>query len=209
MNAPAVTGLILAAGESSRMGRLKQLLPWGGATLVEWQVAQMLEAGVDDVVVVVGHSAEAVAEAVQRTSARAAINDAYKEGRASSVRCGAAAIPDGAEAIVILSVDQPRPAWLTRRLIEAWRSQPAPIVMPTFDGRRGHPILVAGSLLEELRSVTEAGLGLRAVTQSHATETAFVAIDRAAVNIDLNTPADYEAALAAYNRGVWGESQQK
>ena len=204
-----IAGLILAAGESTRMGRLKQLLPWGGTMLIEWQVAQMLEAGVDDLVVVLGHSAEAVGEAVQRTPARVAVNDAYKEGRASSVRCGAAAIPDGAGAIVILSVDQPRPAWLTRRLIDAWHSQPAPIVMPTFDGRRGHPILVAGSLLEELRGVTEAGLGLRAVTEHHASETAFVAIERAAVNIDLNTPADYEAALAAHNRGEWSESQQK
>jgi molybdenum cofactor cytidylyltransferase len=200
-----IAGLVLAAGESTRMGRLKQLLPWDGRTLVEWQVEQLLGAGIDDVVVVVGHEAELVGEAAGRTAARIAVNEAYREGRASSVRAGAEALDVGSEAVIILSVDQPRPGWVSRQLLQAWQAQRLLIVMPGYGGRRGHPIVVHGALIPELQSVTEAELGLRAMTQRHAEHTLTVPIDSSCVVFDLNTPGDYEAALAAYAAGDWDE----
>jgi molybdenum cofactor cytidylyltransferase len=206
MSDPLIAGLLLAAGESTRMGQLKQLLPWGGTTLVEWQVAQLSEGGVGDVVVVIGHASDEVGEAVSRSGARIAPNPAFREGRASSVRAGACALTKDTAAVVVLSVDQPRPGWITRRLIEAWRQSGAPVVIPTFAGRRGHPILLDGSLIEELRSVNEADLGLRAVTTRHASDSVLVPIDKVGVNIDLNTPDDYETALASFKSDAWRES---
>ena len=198
-----IAAIILAAGESTRMGRPKQLLPWGGTTLLAWQVGQMREAGVDEVVVVLGHAAVEVRPAVP-PEARVVVNDAYKEGRASSLRCGAQAVSDDAGAVLVLSVDQPRPASLSRRLIKRWREKKgAPIVSPRFPRRFGHPVLVDGSLLGELRAVDEATLGLRAVIDRHAAKAEALPVEDDRVDVDLNTPADYEAALAAFARGAW------
>ena len=197
-----IAAIILAAGESTRMGRPKQLLPWGGTTLLAWQVRQMREAGVDEVVVVLGHAAADVRPAVP-PEARVVVNEAYRQGRASSLRCGAAAVSDDAGAVLVLSVDQPRPASLSRRLIERWRETGALIVSPRFPRRFGHPVLVDGSLLGELRAVDEATLGLRAVIDRHAAEAEALPVEDDRVDVDINTPADYEAALAAFARGAW------
>jgi molybdenum cofactor cytidylyltransferase len=197
-----IAALILAAGESTRMGRLKQLLPWAGLTLVDWQVAQMREAGVDDVVVVLGHDAEAVRAAMQSPDARVVVNEGYREGRASSLRAGAEALDEGISAVLVLSVDQPRPAWLSRRLIDRWRETHAPIVSPRFSRRFGHPVLLDGALLPELRAVDEASLGLRAVIQRHSANADAVAIANDAIDVDLNTPADYATALQSFTSGA-------
>jgi molybdenum cofactor cytidylyltransferase len=201
-----IAAIILAAGESTRMGRLKQVLPWDGVTLIEWQMAQMLAAGVDDVIAVLGHEARQIDEIVRRTPARVVINERYREGRASSVRAGAEAIADDTDAVIILSVDQPRPAWISRRVIDAWRQTAAILVIPAFNGRRGHPILVDGALIDELRGVTEADMGLRSITDRHASEVLIVPIDNSAIYSDLNTPDDFAAASAAFVSGAWAES---
>ena len=199
-----IAALLLAAGESTRMGRLKQLLPWAGAPLVAWQAGQLRAAGAADVVVVLGHAAVEILPSVP-DFARVAVNEVYKRGRATSLSCGAAALPDDTEAVLILGVDQPRPTWLARRLIERWRHGRPKVVSPRFEAGFGHPILLDGSLLPELRAVTEETLGLRAVIDRHVAEAASVPITNQAVHVDLNTPADYEAALAAFQNGLWNE----
>ena len=201
-----IAALILAAGESTRMGRLKQLLPWAGLSLVDWQVVQMREAGADEVVVVLGHDAEAVRAAIQSQDARIVVNEGYREGRASSLRAGADALDDSIDAVLVLSVDQPRPAWLSRRLIDRWQETRAPIVSPRFTRRFGHPVLVDGSLLSELRAVDEITLGLRAVIQRHAANADAVLITNNAIDVDLNTPADYAAALQSFTSGAWADT---
>jgi molybdenum cofactor cytidylyltransferase len=184
------------------MGRLKQLLPWAGTTLIAWQVEQLREAGADDIVVVLGHEADQVRSAVPAT-ARIVLNESYLQGRASSLRCGAEAVSDATDAILILSVDQPRPAWLSRLLIDRWRQTRAPIVSPRFPRRFGHPVLVAGALLPELRAVTEETLGLRAVIDRHLAEADAIPVANEEVDVDLNTPSDYGAALGSFQRGEW------
>ena len=186
------------------MGRLKQLLPWGGTTLVAWQAGQLREAGAEDVVVVLGHEAEQLRTAVP-PEARVVVNAAYQEGRATSLRAGAKALPDGVEAVLILSVDQPRPAWLSRALIERWRAERPLVMSPRFAGRYGHPILLDGSLLPELREVSDETLGLRALIDRHVERARSVAISNRRVDVDLNTPADYEAALISFESGEWAE----
>jgi molybdenum cofactor cytidylyltransferase len=184
------------------MGRLKQLLPWDGKPLIAWQVEQMRQAGADEVIVVLGHAAEEIRPAVPADT-RVAVNEAYKEGRATSLRCGAQAVEEPVGAILILSVDQPRPAWVSRLLIERWRESKAPVVSPRFLGGFGHPILVDGSLLSELRYVDEATLGLRAVINAHIAQAEAVEIRNGAVDVDLNTSGDFQAALAGFERGDW------
>ena len=190
------------------MGRLKQLLDWDGVPLIAWQAGQLREAGVDDVVVVLGHGAEEIRASVP-TLGRVVVNEAYRQGRATSLKRGADALPDGIEAVLILSVDQPRPAWLARRLIERWQAGRPKVVSPRFERGFGHPILLDGSLLTELRAVDEATLGLRAVIDRHLGEAVAVAVTNQAVNVDLNTPADYETALASFLRGEWANGEEQ
>lgn len=206
-----IAAILLAAGESTRMGRLKQLLPWAGTTLLDWQVEQLRAAGINEVIVVLGHSKEAIRASLDQsaTKARLVINDAYREGRASSLRRGAEAL-DGlaeVEAIVVASVDQPRPAWVLRHLIERHRTKQSTIIMPRFAGGGGHPIVLSGGLLDELGTVTESDLGLRAVLDRHAAEIDRLEFEDATVNVDLNTPDEYETALAAFEEGRWDETE--
>lgn len=186
------------------MGRPKQLLPWGSATLIEWQVAQMRDAGVDDIIVVLGHDASSIAAALPNLDARIVVNENYREGRASSLRTGAEAVADGTATILVLSADQPRPAWLSRLLIERWRETHASLVIPTFEERSGHPVLLDGALLSDLRNVNEQQLGLRAVVEKHNARASKVPIANSLVNVDLNLPRDYEEAHAHYLAGDWG-----
>ncbi len=186
------------------MGRLKQLLPWDGEALVAWQARQLRDGGADNVVVVLGHGAQEIAPSVP-DFARAVMNEAYKEGRATSLKRGAQMLPDDTEAVLILSVDQPRPAWLTRRLVERWREGGTLVVSPRFSKGFGHPILLDGSLIGELRQVEEATLGLRAVIDRHVERAVPVAVANDAVNVDLNTPDDYARAKTAFESGKWRE----
>ncbi len=172
------------------MGSPKPLLQWQGATLIEYQIAQLREAGVGDVIAVLGHRAEDVLPLATAAGARCVVNESYREGRASSLRAGAAAA-EGAETIVVVAVDQPRPAAVTRRLLA---EHTAGITVPAHGGRRGHPVVLAGTLLPELREVAEATQGLRAVIERHAAEVREVPFDSATVLLDLNTPDDYERA---------------
>ena len=191
-NTTPVAAILLAAGESQRMGSPKPLLAWHGATLIEYQVAQLREAGVNDIIAVVGHRAEDVLPLVTAAGARGIVNEAYQEGRASSLRAGAAAI-EGAKTVVVLSVDQPRPAAVTRRLLAEHTSG---ITVPSHGGRQGHPVVLDGALLPELREVNEATKGLRAVLARHAADVHEVPFDSPAVLLDLNTPEDYQQAVA-------------
>jgi molybdenum cofactor cytidylyltransferase len=192
-----VVALLLAAGESTRMGSPKPLLEWHGTTLIEYQIAELRAAGIDEVVAVLGHRAEDVRPVAERAGARVAINSAYREGRAGSIRVGAQAVQPGASAIVILNVDQPRDRSITRALLSAHAEGGALITVPSFEGRRGHPAVLSGSLLDELRTVDEATEGLRAVNSRHEADRRELPLDDPSVLLDLNRPEDYEAARRA------------
>ena len=189
--------LLLAAGASTRMGRPKPLLAWGGVPLVAYQVRELRAAGVERVVVVLGHDADGVRPHVP-SDAHIVLNEAYREGRASSLRVGAAALPDEADPVIVLNVDQPRPRTLLRQLIGAHDRARALVTVPAFESRRGHPPVLAGALLPELRAASEAAQGLRGIIAAHAQEVHEVSVTTDIVLLDLNTPEEYERALRQY-----------
>jgi molybdenum cofactor cytidylyltransferase len=197
-----IAAILLAAGESRRMGVPKSLLDWAGETLIEYQVHQLREAGVDHVIAVLGHGAEEVLPLAERAGATAIINARYAEGRASSLRAGAAAVPPGTAEIAVLNVDQPRPASVTSRLLAEHLASGAPITLPTCGGKRGHPAFLCGSLLPELCAVDDATEGLRAVIHRHAADVREVAFDTPIVLLDINTREDYARALAQFEEAL-------
>jgi molybdenum cofactor cytidylyltransferase len=193
-----VAAILLAGGESSRMGTPKPLLEWGGYTLIEYHLAQLKEPPVGLVVVVLGHRADEVLPHVRSAGAQAVVNELYAEGRASSLRVGAAALPDDTTDVLVLSVDQPRPHDVIARLVDMHRRSGSLITVPTYEEKRGHPPLLDGSLLPELREVNEETQGLRAVIERHAADVNELSFERSAVLLDLNRPQEYRKARAGY-----------
>lgn len=186
--------IVLAAGRSERMGQPKALLPWGNRPLIAYQIAGLAAAGCLPVIVVLGHDADDIVPAVTDPVAEVVINARYTEGRASSLRAGAQAVPHDAEAVVVLSVDQPRPTEVIARLLAEHDRGHALVTQPTYRGRRGHPVVISAALLPELRQVTEESLGLRAVLRAHTAQTRLVPFDDSVVTVDLNTLEDVRAA---------------
>jgi molybdenum cofactor cytidylyltransferase len=188
-----IAGLLLAAGESTRMGQLKALLPWGRTTLIEY-AAQQLAAAVDESVVVLGHRADELVPLVGHH----VLNDRYREGRSTSVEAGMRALPDDAEAVLIASVDQPRPTAVLRQLVEAHRNAGALISRPVVGAEHGHPTLFDRALFGELRQLSEETEGLKSVLRRHADAIQNVAFDDPVVLLNLNRPEDYASAAARY-----------
>jgi len=189
--------VVLAAGSSERMGRPKQLLPWGTTTLLGHAVDVALASAADAIVVVLGCQADTIRGQVgnlSHRSVRVAVNEDWPTGLASSVRAGLAAAPD-AEAVVFLPVDQPRvtPA-LIDRVIATYRATGQPIVVPRYGDRRAPPVLFARPMFPALRRLT-GDQGGRALFDTHADRIAWVDLDErdAAWLADVDTPADYEA----------------
>jgi len=193
-----VAAVLLAGGESSRMGQPKALLPWGDQKLVEYQIDQLRQPPVERVVVVLGHDADRIRPVVERAGAEVLVNELYKRGRASSLRAGAKALVDDTRTIVILDVDEPRPRRVIQRLIENHVRASDLITVPTFDGKRGHPTVVDGWLLPELRRVRERTEGLRGFLEQHEADVVELPFDSEVVLVGVNTPQEYEAAKAKY-----------
>lgn len=197
----AVAAIVLAAGESRRMGRAKALLDWDGKPLLQHQIDELSAAGCEPIVVVLGHDADRIAAGIRRDGGcRVVHNREYASGRASSLRAGADALPDDAAAVVVASVDTPLRSATVGALIEAWRGRadPGAIIVPRHAGRNGHPSLFGGSLLPELRAVREESQGLRAIRRAHTDATAFVDVDDPLATLNLNTPEAYESARRAH-----------
>ena len=187
-----IAAIILAAGQSSRMGQHKLLLPLLGKPLLLHAAASALAAGCDDVLVVVGYRAEAVRQLLSDQPVRVVENPDFAQGQSTSVRAGIAALTPQTEAALILLGDQPlvSPAIL-QRLMLAWRDTARPIVAPYYAGQRGNPVLFARALFPELLTVT-GDQGGREVLQRHAAEI-YIAQTEAAQ--DLDTWQEYQTLL--------------
>ena len=193
-----ITAILLAAGESRRMRTSKPLLDWGGETLIEYQVTQLRKGGCDEVIAVLGHAARKVRPLAERAGALAVVNTEYTAGRASSLRAGAFAIPPGTSEVVVLNVDQPRPADIIRKLLQSHLSTGALITLPTYEGKRGHPALLCGSLAPELKRVDDATRGLHEIIHRRAQDVSELPFDSDIVLLDINTPEDYDAARTQF-----------
>jgi molybdenum cofactor cytidylyltransferase len=192
-----IAAIVLAAGASTRMGRQKLTLPMaGGRPLVRLAVEQVLAAELDEVVVVVGGDADAVAAALATLPVRVVVNPRYAEGQSTSLRVGLDALRPGTDAAVVALGDQPLPdPDVIRRLVAAFRTTGRPIAVPVYRDGRGNPVLFGATLFGELRGVTGDQGGRGVITRDPA-RVAEVPVDMA-MPADIDTPEDYEAARGA------------
>ena len=190
-----IYAIVLAAGESRRMGTPKQLLPFGGKTLLQTVVDRLLRSRADGVLAVLGCRADEVRASLADRPIRFVLNPAYAQGMLSSVRAGVATLPPDATAALICLGDQPLvdPA-VVDRLIETHRETGAGIVLPTFNGKRGHPALISLRYRDEILTLS-GDPGLKAVMRGHPEDTVEVAVDMPEILADIDTPEDYQKAL--------------
>jgi molybdenum cofactor cytidylyltransferase len=184
--------LILAAGESSRMGRDKALLTYRGKTFLETIVGTLREAGIERIAVVLGHHAEEIQRAVQLPGVEVVVNAAYRLGQTSSLQAGLRTLdaPE-LEAVVLCLVDHPTVSAATvRQLVGSFRASSAPIVIPTHQGQRGHPVVISRALFPELLSLGPAE-GANTVIRRHRAATQFVDVGDPGILLDVDAPESF------------------
>jgi Uncharacterized MobA-related protein len=180
--------ILLAAGRSSRMGAFKPLLPFGNKTVIECCIDSLREAGVESIVVVLGHRGDDLRAKLTRV--RFAVNPDPDSEMGASIAAGMRELPGDAQATLIALADHPAvPAAVVSTIIEEW-TQGARIVIPTWQGRGGHPVLVDLSLKPELLNLPESG-GLRALFESHRETVRRLAVNSPFVARDMDTWDDY------------------
>lgn len=205
-----IAGVLLAAGASRRLGRPKQLLPLGGRPLLAHALGNALASGLDEVVVVLGHEADAIRTALAPDLAaprsRVVVNPRYAEGQATSVAAGVVALPPETEAALFLLGDQPgvRPETIDA-VLAAFRAEPAPIVAPTYGGRIGNPVLFRRDLFSALTGLT-GDEGARRLLRARPGDVRRVETGLPAPPPDVDTDDDYRALAAAWAIGTAGPS---
>lgn len=192
-----IAAIILAAGQSIRMGSPKMLLPWGNVTVIEHVISVFSEAEIDDILVVTGGTHEQVKEIVteckDKYPARIVYNENYKTSdMLSSIQCGLRDLTGkGAGAALIGLGDQPQVQERSVRLLcEAYSLTQSPLVVPSFEMRRGHPWLVRRALWRELLEMSPSQTP-RDFLNKHADHIQYVELDTPSILADLDTPEDY------------------
>jgi molybdenum cofactor cytidylyltransferase len=197
-----IAGLIPAAGHSRRMGRSKLALPVAGRTVLEHVVFALRQAGVVPVLVVLGPHVADLAGPAQAAHAEVLLLPEATADMRATVEHGLARLeeryhPGPGDAWMLVPADHPTlDAGPVSQLVAAWRASPGrSIVVPTWQGRRGHPTLVAWNHVAGIRAHPP-GAGLNTYFRLHAEQTLELPVDSAAVVEDLDTPEDYERLLS-------------
>jgi len=186
-----IAGVVLAAGTSSRMGRNKLFLPLGGTSVLRRAIANALKAGLDPVLVVLGHESDRVLAELQGISCTPVLNQDYARGMNTSVRAGIAAVPSDASGAVVLLADMPFvTAGMLRTLVERYRAAETPLVVSTYGEVLAPPILYGRPLFDELRALDGDGCGKR-VVKAHRADAVEIAWPPTAL-ADLDVPEDVE-----------------
>ena len=194
-----ISAILLAAGESTRMGFLKPLLDWHGVPLVGYQIRSLWDGGVSEIVVVVGHGHADVTPYVEAEGAKWVINPNYLDGKTTSIKVGLHAVSRHATGFLLLSVDQPRPPSVVKAVLDSHLERGAAVTSPRHKRRNGHPIVFSWLLRPELEAITEEKQGLREVFRAHRDDVNEAPVEDPIAVLDLNTPAEYEAARMKYD----------
>jgi molybdenum cofactor cytidylyltransferase len=195
----ALAGVVLAAGESRRMGTPKQLLPFGGRTILERVVDTLLTAGVGQVIVVLGHLADRVRTVLGDRPVQAVVNAAYRRGMLTSVKCGVQAISTDHNAVLFALGDQPQiDSAVVGEVISAYRTGDAGIVIPRYNGKKGHPIIINLPRYREAIIDLPESVGLNALMQEHADDVRLVDVATEDIIHDIDVPEDYTRELARF-----------
>jgi molybdenum cofactor cytidylyltransferase len=187
--------IILAAGESQRMGEPKQLLPFGNKTMLECVVDAFDSPKIDQTIVVLGHEADMIGSRIGSTRAKIVQNPSYAKGMFTSVQAGLRALPREAKVALIALCDQPRLKRATiEKLVENFEYQKHKILVPSIDGRQGHPLLLSARYVKEILAMDEM-LTLKHFLANHADDIARLVVEDEGVLVDIDDRATYDREL--------------
>ena len=193
-----IGAVILAAGQSRRMGSQKLLLPFAGQTVIGHIVCQVLTARIERTVVVTASDGDAIRLALTGKPVTFVVNPDPAAEMLGSVRCGLRALPPECTATIVVLGDQPTiRTELIADLARSFHSTRARIVVPTFQGRRGHPLLISADYFAEVFTQHD-GVGLRGLLQAHPSDIVELEVADAAVLNDMDSPEDYTHARSRY-----------
>jgi CTP:molybdopterin cytidylyltransferase MocA len=185
-----IAAILLAAGRSRRMGAFKPLLPFGDRAVIECCIDNLHAAGIDEIVVVVGHRSEDVREHLKHSQVNFAVNLDPDSEMSASIALGVEQVSINAKALVVALVDHPAvPSEVIRILIDEWK-RGASLVQPEHAGRGGHPVLIDMAYRDELLALDPAQ-GLRALFAAHREKVRRVPVESPYVARDMDTWEDY------------------
>ena len=193
MSATPVHGVVLAAGRSSRMGSPKPLLRVGAETFLQHAVRCLREGDCRDVSIVINSADASVRAHALNTDATVIENPDARSEQIDSLRLALAAAPQDAAAVIVLPVDIPAVrATTVRAVVQAFRERPAPIIVPTYKGVGGHPLLLARIVFDAVLA-SDPPEGLRSLLSARADLVLQVHVDDPGIALDVDTPEDYAA----------------
>jgi molybdenum cofactor cytidylyltransferase len=189
-----IVAVVLSAGESSRMGRPKALLPIDGQTFIERIVAALKQTKVGKIIVILGHNARELQSKISHLPVEILINTDYKLGQLSSLQLAVRNLqPDlDCDGMLVHLVDHPylAPA-LVEEMIRRFYETKKRIIVPKFHGKRGHPVIFSNALFGELLSAPMAE-GAKAVVNAHRAETLEIDTQEEGIAVDIDTPELYQ-----------------
>jgi len=185
--APVISAIILAAGESRRIGRPKLLLPLGQRTILEQTIDSYLGSKVSEVIVVVGDRAEEITSLISDRPVKVVKNPAYRQGMSTSIRAGLKVSSAKTSAVILVLADQPFiDARTINLLMEAFDAHSKGIALPVYQGRRGHPVIFDIKYIEELLRL-KGDIGGREIIARYPDDVLEVIVDCEGVTIDIDT----------------------
>ena len=190
-----IWAIILAAGASTRMNRQKLLLPFNGKTIIETVVENVARSVSSNILVVLGSHREQIRKQIVNYNVKFCVNENYLDGMLSSVICGFRTLPEEAKAALIFLADQPQiPSPVTDLVIETWQKSGKGIVIPTFNGRRGHPVLIETRYKTEIEKL-DPEKGLRVLAEKFKNDVYEVECNIPEILRDIDTPEEYQNAI--------------
>jgi len=191
-----IRAIVLAAGESRRMGRPKLTLPFGEKTMIETVVDNAVQSKVDGVLVVLGSGAEKIAEKIKGYPVKTTVNPEFRQGMLSSIQWGFESLAEDTRAALVMLGDQPLiPGSVIDKIVDAYIQTGKGIVLPVYNKRRGHPILIDMRYRDEVKRISP-DTGLRALVHNHAEDILEVEVDAPGVLRDIDTVEDYNEILS-------------
>lgn len=190
-----VWAMILGAGESKRMGKSKLLLPFGNKTIIETVIANVSSSKADETLVVLGSGWEKIEKKIKKLPVKITVNPDFKKGMLSSVLCGLKALPEDAQAFLVLLGDQPAVSTeVINEIIDAFKRTKKGIVLPIHKNDRGHPVLIDMKYRDEVKRLSPE-VGLRGLVYNHPEDILEVKVKTSSILQDIDNPEDYKKEL--------------
>jgi molybdenum cofactor cytidylyltransferase len=190
-----ISAILLAAGESNRMGQPKQLMPFDQSTIVERTIDNLLNSAVSETIVVLGYREQDVRKTIADQPVKIAINPDYQQGMSASIIAGLKQVDKRAQAVLIALGDQPFVDSQTiNTLVEAFIANNRGIIIPVYQGRRGNPVIFAIKYKDELWNL-KGDIGGREIINHHPDDVLEVAVNCEGVLLDIDTAENYTSMI--------------